>query len=144
MLKECEEFLRDSRRLRDLAKLKATGKTKTGRINPLAATKQQLRVTKEKATSRASRRAAKNKDKNYSKTEGVDLVEINRRKLAGECLRCAWPSDRKGEHRVKDCKQPIKIDTGTAGFARAKEYQKQQLSESGSSNSDTSEETDSS
>ena len=116
----------------------------TGRINPLAATKQQLKVTKKQATSRGFRRAAKIKDKDNSKTDGIDPVEILRRKLAGECLCCAWPSEKKGTHKVKDCRRPIKIDMGTAGFTQVREYRKQQLSESGFSSSDTSEETDSS
>jgi len=95
--------------LRDLEKLKATGKTKTGRINPFAATKQQSRVTKGKASTRATRKAAKTKLRDYSKTEGIDLEEIAKRKTAGECLRCAWPEDRKGTHRVKDCVRLIRL-----------------------------------
>jgi hypothetical protein len=39
VLKKCEEFLRDSSRLRNLATRKATGCTKTGRINPVKVTK---------------------------------------------------------------------------------------------------------
>jgi len=70
--------------------------------------------------------------------------EINRRKSEGECLRCVWPSDRKGTHRVQDCIPPIKIDTGTAACPNAREDRKQRISESGSSNEDTSEEEDSS
>jgi hypothetical protein len=89
ILKECEEYLRDSRRLRQLVALKATGKTKTGRINSLPSLKQALKVAK--------------KDKNRDLTKGIQEGEIDRRKVEGECLRCAWPSDRKGSHRVKDC-----------------------------------------
>jgi len=59
----------------------------------------------------------------YSQTKGIDRGEISRRKAAGECLRCAWPSGRKGTHRVKDCRRQIKLDKGTAGFPKAKEYQ---------------------
>jgi hypothetical protein len=59
---------------------------------------------------------------NYSKTEGIDQAEIRRRRETGECLRCAWPSDRKGYHQVADCKRPIKLDKGTANFPKAKEY----------------------
>jgi len=36
VLKECEEYLKDSRRLREIAALKATGKTLSGFINPTA------------------------------------------------------------------------------------------------------------
>jgi len=62
-----------------------------------------------------------------TKTEGIDPSELSRRKAAGECLRCAWPSDRKGTHRVKDCKRPIKLDKGTASLPKAKEYQKMKI-----------------
>jgi len=34
VLKECQELLTDSRRHRDIEKLKSSGKTRTGRINP--------------------------------------------------------------------------------------------------------------
>jgi hypothetical protein len=43
ILKECEEFLQDSRSLRGLAALKATGKTKTGQINPTPISKKALK-----------------------------------------------------------------------------------------------------
>jgi hypothetical protein len=46
ILKECEEYLRDSHRLHDLEKLKVMGKTRTAQINPLATTKHSLRITK--------------------------------------------------------------------------------------------------
>jgi len=84
------------------------------------------------------------------KTEGIDSLELSRRKAAGECLRCAWPSDRKGTHRVKDCLRPIKLDKGTAAFPKAKEYQKMkvaavQLSDgTDTDSSETSESSDSS
>jgi hypothetical protein len=32
--------------------------------------------------------------KDYSKTAGIEPSEIERRKAAGECYRCAWPADR--------------------------------------------------
>jgi hypothetical protein len=66
----------------------------------------------------------------YPKTECINDIEIRRRKEAGKCLRCAWPSDRKGTHQVKDCIRPIKLDKGTAGFPKANEYPKQQLLDS--------------
>jgi len=144
VLNECEAFLWDSRRLRELAKPKATGRTKTGRINPLAATKQQLRVTKERTVSRAVQRSAKTAANDFHRMDGIDSDEIARRKLPGECYCCAWPSDRKSVHKVKDCVRPIKLDTGTANFPKAREYRKQQKSELGSSLEDTSEEEDSS
>jgi len=79
---------------------------------------------------KSSRRVQKNHSESkpdFSKTEGIDPTELSRRKAAGECLRCAWPSDRKGTHRVKDCQRPIKLDKGTASFPKAKEYQKMKI-----------------
>jgi hypothetical protein len=57
VLKECEEYLRDSRRLQESVALQASGKTKTGWISPLASTRQQLRV--DKARSRVSRKSVR-------------------------------------------------------------------------------------
>jgi len=88
-----------------------------------------------------------------SKTQGIEPSEISRRKAAGECLRCAWPSDLKGTHMVKDCQRPIKLDKGTASYPKAKEYQKMKVaglelpsddSESTSSESSESDEDSSS
>jgi hypothetical protein len=87
--------------------------------------------------------------KDYSKTEGIEPSEIQRMKAAGECLRCAWPSDRKGSHRVKDCiRGPIKLDKGTVSYPKAKEYQKMkiaglELSDEESEESEDSEDEDS-
>jgi hypothetical protein len=61
--------------------------------------------------------------KGRPETAGVDEAENKRCKESGECLRCAWPSDRKGSHQVKDCRHPIKLNKGTASFAKAKSYQ---------------------
>jgi hypothetical protein len=94
--------------LRNLATRKATGCTKTGRINPVKVTKWPFKSVEEKNS------------KSYTKTEGIDLHELERRKSAGECLCCAWPSDRKGAHRVKDCIQPIRLDKGTASHPKDK------------------------
>jgi hypothetical protein len=57
-------------------------------------------------------------------TEGIVHSDVERRSLANESLRCAWPSGRKGAHPVKECIRPIKLLSGTAGFPKAKEYQK--------------------
>jgi len=67
-------------------------------------------------------------EKEHSNTEGIELDKIQRRKSSGECLHCTWPSDRKGSHRVKDCKRPIKLDKETARYPTEKSYyQKTQL-----------------
>jgi hypothetical protein len=97
ILKECEEYLNDSRQLREIASLKAKGRTSTGLINPTPISKKYLRKK-----DRVNRKQS-NQKSGSPKTEGIESSEIERRKIAGECLRCAWPSDRKGTHRVKDC-----------------------------------------
>jgi len=112
VLKKCEEFLKDSPRLRDIAALKSKGKTQTGRINPTKISKISLQ------------NKVKNASHDYSKTEGISDSEIQRWKESGECLRCAWPSARKGSHRVKDCIRPIKLDKGMASYPKAKENQR--------------------
>jgi len=82
------------------------------------------RSKKEDRKDRSGGRFQRNRPEKDSKTEGIDSSEINRRKAAGECLRCAWPSDRKGKHRVADCIRPIKLNKGTAEFPKAKDYQR--------------------
>ena len=72
-------------------------------------------------------RSERRQNRNCSKTEGIEPSEVERRKAAGECLRCAWPSERKGSHRVKDCIRLIKLDKGTASFPKAKDYQKMKI-----------------
>jgi len=69
-------------------------------------------------------RSERRPKKDSAKTEGIEPLEVERRKAAGECLRCAWPSDRKGSHRGKDCLRQIKLDRGTASYPKPKEYQK--------------------
>jgi len=123
VLKECEEFLRESRRLRDIASLKSEGTTQSGRINPTPISNKRSRKPK-----RGLRKQPR-KPEEYSQLEGINRGEISRRKAAGECLHCAWPSDRKGNHRVKDCQRQIKLDKGTADFPKAKEYQRADLQE---------------
>jgi hypothetical protein len=118
ILKECEEYLKDSRRLREIAALKATGKTLTGCINPTAISKKQLRKK-----DRSRRKLGDPPKRGHPELAGIDQAEIIRRKQDDECLRCAWLSDRKGTHRFKDSRRPIKLDRGTASFAKVKGYQ---------------------
>jgi hypothetical protein len=103
-----------------------------GRINPLEASRKSLRVAKGKTS------------KDYPKTEGINQSEIERRKSAGERYRCAWPSDRKGAHKVKDCTRAIKLGKGTASYPTGKEYLKQESPCSGISSSGITEDKDSS
>jgi len=71
-----------------------------------------------------SNKQGQNLQRDNSKTEGIESGEIERRKAAGECLHCAWPQDRKGNHRVKDCIRGIKLDKGTATYPTVNESQK--------------------
>jgi hypothetical protein len=107
--------------------LKAKGRTRSGRINPLASTEVSLKVNKETG------------NKNYDKTEGISVVENTRRKAAGECLRCAWPPDRKGNHRVKDCVRPLKTESGTASYPKGRKYHNPEFSDSEDSAIDSKE-----
>jgi len=115
VLEECEEYFTESRRLRDIVALKSKGTTQTGRVNP----------------TRISKKTLKKKDKscreisNISKETGIDEDEISRRRKAGECLNCAWPADRKGNHKVQDCYRPVKLDKGTAYFSKKGKFQNQ-------------------
>jgi hypothetical protein len=86
ILEECEEYLCNSWRLRDLESLKAMGKRRTGRLNQLKNFRRALSIGKRENT------------KDYSKTEGIDYCEIGKKKSAGEWFRCAMPSDRNGTH----------------------------------------------
>jgi hypothetical protein len=70
VLKECEEFLKKSQRLRDTSTLKSKGNTSTGRINPTPITKKALR----KKDHRQEKR--ENLAKDYSRTEGIKEEEI--------------------------------------------------------------------
>lgn len=65
--------------------------------------------------------------KESQETKKIEASKLASRKAAGECLRCTWPSERKGSNRVKHCKRPIKLDKGMADFLKAKEYQRMKL-----------------
>ena len=148
VLKECEDFLRESKKQREVAARKISGRTSTAQIDPLKATKDSFRVYKNKKKERRarrreaaseSRRTAFSFPKIHIATEGIDSSELSRRKAVGECLRCAWPSDKKGAHRVKNCRRAIKLDKGTANFPNAERNQQNDLQEVvGRSDSDSS------
>jgi len=127
------QFLKESRRLREILALKTSGTTTTGWINPLKKSKKSLRKAKG-----ISKDAVMNNQKDHSRTEGIDGSEILRRKAADECLRRAWPFDRKGDHQVKHCHQPIKLDKGKAIFPKDRNYQKPIESSGGSDPAESS------
>jgi hypothetical protein len=97
VLKKGEEFLQEAKRLRRIEKLKSSGIRRSSRA-------ESYKVTK----------TGRKRQEGHSDIQGIEEEEIRRRRLVGECLRCAWPSDRKGSHRYKDCRRPIKLDKGTA------------------------------
>jgi len=139
ILKECEDFLGDSGRQRKIAALKATGRTSTGLINPTSDSKKVL-----KRKNRSRQRVAR--DDKESKVVGIDKDELRRRKSAGECLRCAWPIDKKGGHRVADCRRPIRLERGThhlraKGFSEIKQVPQPPPVEDESSESNSFEES---
>jgi hypothetical protein len=118
ILKECEEYLKDSKRLKRIATLKATGKTLTGFNNPTAISKKHLRKKQH------TKKLAELQKESHLITLGLNPTEFKRRREEGECLQCAWPADRKGAHWIADCRRPIKLDKGTANHPKTKKYQK--------------------
>jgi len=75
----------------------------TGRINPQKESKKILWKAK----------------KTYKvQTEGMDSSELSRRKAAGECQRCAWPTDRKGAHKTTECFRWKRVEKGTTPFPK--------------------------
>jgi hypothetical protein len=125
VLKEVEEYLQNSKRQREIVNHKRSRETKTGRITPYKVIQDQFRVSTKtlRKKDRGIRKQALPAVKEHT-TTGINEEEIQRRRKTGECLRCAWPSDRKGAHQVTDCCRPIKLDRGTASFNKSKEYQK--------------------
>jgi hypothetical protein len=70
VLKECEEYLKESWRLRDIASLKAKGSTWTGQINPTPISMKALRK-KDRRKEKSAQSANK-----VSKFTGIDEIEI--------------------------------------------------------------------
>jgi hypothetical protein len=83
VLAQCKDFLSTSRQLRRMASLKSKGKTGLRRINPTPISKM------------AHSRKIKKHIKEYPSINGIDEIEIHRRKEEGECRHCTWPSNRK-------------------------------------------------
>jgi len=79
---------------------------------------------KENQSNQGFKRKNKSKKTYAEQTEGIEKSELDRRKAAGECQRCAWPGDRKGAHKPMDCFRWARKEVGTAPFPKAKEYQK--------------------
>jgi len=87
VLDSTEQYLRESKRLREeIAGLKSSGITTSGRINPSRRKRRNSRIARG-----ISKDAVINNQKDHSKAEGIDGREISRRTAADECLRCTWP-----------------------------------------------------
>jgi len=142
----CEEYLRDSKRLREIAALKATGKTLSGFINPTAISKRHLDKSN-RTTRKQSDRLVDQTNNDNSRLAGIDRAELRRREKERECLRCAFPDNRKGSHRTADCRRSIRLKKGTAflpktkGYLKIKEATQLVPEESGSSNKSSGEES---
>lgn len=132
-LKECEEYLKESRRIRDIVAMKSKGMTRIWRINPTPISNKALGKQ-----DRNNRKRAVPAEKE-SKTAGNDETEIQRWREAGECFQCAWTLDRKGNPRVKDCVPPVKLHNGTAPCPKAKHYLQQPNTKEASSDAISSE-----
>jgi hypothetical protein len=111
----------------------------TGRVSESGAVQKHLSFRKpgkfENKGSQANRYQTKGKEvtrtfkspggKTYAQMiEGVPKSEIGRRREAKECLRCTWPSDRKGAHGTMKCFQEVKDTSGMADFVKPRTYQK--------------------
>jgi len=92
VLEECEEYHKESRRLREIVALKSKGTAQTGRVNPTRISKKTLR--------KGNKPVGKQATLSKKSLTGIDGDEITRRRKAGKCLNCAWPANRKGNHRV--------------------------------------------
>jgi hypothetical protein len=102
-IEDCELFLEQSKQER-----KAIGRI----------TRQASRVVKKKINQ-------KKPIKTFgTQTEGIEGSELRRRKAAGECQRCAWPQDRKGDHKTLDCLRCKRLKKGTAPFPKNTRYHK--------------------
>lgn len=66
----------------------------------------------------------KSNESSVEQTKGIKKSELDRRKAAGECQRCAWPADQKGAHKTINCFRWARKETGMVPFPKAKEYQK--------------------
>jgi Zn-finger protein len=52
-----------------------------------------------------------------TQTETVQQDELNRRKKVRECMKCTWPADRNGNHKIMECFQPVKRNIRNCEFS---------------------------
>jgi len=104
VLQNCEAFLRES----ELARK--------------AIARQNLRTTQRlpKQCKSGVSKKVKPKKSYKEQTEGIEKSELDRRKVAGECQRCAWLRDRKGAHKTLNCFRWARTTRGTAPFSKAR------------------------
>jgi regulatory protein YycI of two-component signal transduction system YycFG len=66
---------------------------------------------------RVSKKQVKKDIKTYgTQTQGIQGSELQRRKAAKECHRCAFPPGQKGSHETINCRREIKYKAGTARY----------------------------
>jgi CHAT domain-containing protein len=106
------EAARNNLGLKNQFKAKEVALSRFRRKDRVETPKKERRMRKSDRSDRKKWKKERRPERGESKTAGIDPSEIQRRKAAGECLRCAWPADRKGSHRIADCKRPIKLDKG--------------------------------
>jgi len=105
VLENCEEFLRQSELDR----------------KPVA--RRNLSISKRlpKPSAKKVLKDKKKLRKNYKdQVAEIKTSELDQRKAAGECQRCAWPQDRKGAHTTTSCFRWARKEKGTALFPKAK------------------------
>jgi len=88
ILQQCEKFLEPSQKDRKFI----------GRKNQLTSKRVQKKV----------------KGTFGDQVRGIDSSQLKWRQAAGECQRCAWPKDMKGNHKTMDCRRPQWLEKGTA------------------------------
>ena len=142
------EAARNNLGLKSQFKVKEKALSRFRRNEESSSPKKEKRSRISKRSDRKKFKQDKKPKQDNTQTAGIESSEIQRRKTAGECLRCDWPLDRKCSHRVAECRRPIKLDKGTAAFPKAKDYQKMKVagmqieSDSEDSSSSSSEDED--
>jgi hypothetical protein len=140
------EAARNNLGLKNQVKTKEKALSRFRRNDRAESPKKERRIRKYGRSDRKKFKKNKQPKRDDSKTGGIDSSELQRRRSAGECLRCTWPSDRKGSHRRAECRRPVKLDKGTASFPKTKEYQKMNVAgmqlESDSEEDDSDEESE--
>jgi len=109
ILEDCQKFLQESKLARKKVARQSLEASRRLPKKPVLGTS---RVQKK------PRKSYKNQ------TSGIEKPELDQRKAAGVCHRCAWPQGRKGAHKTLDCFRWARKEKGTAAVPKAMQYQK--------------------